>query len=1194
MAAQAAVGDTNLVVVTQQATGTAAWDALDANATNDVIRTNDTITYTVSVRNEPAIIGGGQATTPTVTFTLPKGQEITSLPTDCLSPGSSITPAALGTLPTPLTNLSWNAFAQQTVVCRVANRPTGSNTIDYLFVSKVRSEVPDGTVMSQFTATAASTEMPAGATSTALPAVEVAAEPIYDLSKNGMNVNNTQSGFVDIDTVACTNPAYALAGLTGCQTLRYPILLSVQANGKGTTPLSSPITFNDDLTPEAFFGSAQFSSPGWNPDFAPSIVGCGSVTGLNDGSSFFPLGAGSGTNAVTNSGTISCVPNGQGVTPITITGADTTANHYPTVNGTFNVTVPVNRAYIVSGWVKVEFPVAAISAIGALNGVSNAYQISYRNEFTDLAATDIAGNPLVSEPNTLNNYRAGNTEIVFGGGFGKTFTGEPGNPTNSGGNGYSAGQWAGSVGSGNGRDGAGIVQAGSKITSLIMRSTVSPPGYGPGIAVICDAWDNTKAALTEDQWRALQAGTTSAAAPFGTVGYVQQFPSNGKAIWLSSGDIGANDFTVEYRAGTGNRTVANDCLNETTGWETDPADVVGNDPTLEAQNIFTGVGAVRIVFASPGVTSQRNVTTANFSIGLTVLDTVATNDIIGNWASSKLELSSTNTAPDLADTIAANGTLRYPSTYVASNHGGLLGDRVTVQTAVARIVKQVRNPDTGLFTGASTPVYETGDNITYRISPSITAGVTTGATTDVYVEDCLPARQSFVSSQFQGGASVTPDINQLGAPVGATLACAADRVYLRWNYGLVVVNSPLTPILYDVTLDPFAPGGTYINDARVTAGGDASATNVRTDTAEIQVDDSPGIRLAKTAIESAVEVNPAGATTPRTVGWEVVFAAVDSDNISNPDIIDTLPVDGLNGNNFEGDLNLQSVTATATTGTPTILYTARATTSINGDPKHASNLAGGATVWCDAPVGGAIVSGVGAACPTGLDTVTGVRTRQTGAVASGYTLTVTVRMTPVDNADGDLYNNVAEANADGVLQGVGPVNDVINVFASSVGDFVWVDADKNGIQDGTMEAVAGVPVRLAGVDADGNIVTGSTTTNASGRYLFDSIPSGTYTVEFDKLWLDAHDYELTLLTTGADIDLDSDAILATGFTAPFVLGLDEDRLDLDAGVIPIPPLITRLAITGATVGGPVLVAWLLGVAGFLLFIMSRRRKLAAL
>ena len=72
--------------------------------------------------------------------------------------------------------------------------------------------------------------------------------------------------------------------------------------------------------------------------------------------------------------------------------------------------------------------------------------------------------------------------------------------------------------------------------------------------------------------------------------------------------------------------------------------------------------------------------------------------------------------------------------------------------------------------------------------------------------------------------------------------------------------------------------------------------------------------------------------------------------------------------------------------------------------------------------------------------------------------------------------------------------------SGSIGDTVFKDANGNGIQDGAGETgIEGVTVLLQ-VDwnGDGNYVTLYTdTTDASGKYLFENLPLGTYRVLID-------------------------------------------------------------------------------------------------
>ncbi|SDB90012.1 LPXTG-motif cell wall anchor domain-containing protein/conserved repeat domain-containing protein [Sanguibacter gelidistatuariae] len=67
----------------------------------------------------------------------------------------------------------------------------------------------------------------------------------------------------------------------------------------------------------------------------------------------------------------------------------------------------------------------------------------------------------------------------------------------------------------------------------------------------------------------------------------------------------------------------------------------------------------------------------------------------------------------------------------------------------------------------------------------------------------------------------------------------------------------------------------------------------------------------------------------------------------------------------------------------------------------------------------------------------------------------------------------------------------------AVGDRVWIDADKDGLQGPDEEGLAGVDVALYRVNGDGSSTLVSTTqTDAAGDYVFDLLPAGDYFVEF--------------------------------------------------------------------------------------------------
>jgi hypothetical protein len=113
---------------------------------------------------------------------------------------------------------------------------------------------------------------------------------------------------------------------------------------------------------------------------------------------------------------------------------------------------------------------------------------------------------------------------------------------------------------------------------------------------------------------------------------------------------------------------------------------------------------------------------------------------------------------------------------------------------------------------------------------------------------------------------------------------------------------------------------------------------------------------------------------------------------------------------------------------------------------------------------------------------------------------------------------------------------------ASVGDFVWNDANGNGIQDSGEAGVSGVKVQLlttAGTQAN------STVTDASGHYLFDNLrPGDSYYVQFSL----PSGYILAPQDQGSDDSLDSD-VDAFGRTPTITLGAGQTDLSVDAGLV---------------------------------------------
>ncbi|WP_046472879.1 SdrD B-like domain-containing protein, partial [Staphylococcus aureus] len=108
----------------------------------------------------------------------------------------------------------------------------------------------------------------------------------------------------------------------------------------------------------------------------------------------------------------------------------------------------------------------------------------------------------------------------------------------------------------------------------------------------------------------------------------------------------------------------------------------------------------------------------------------------------------------------------------------------------------------------------------------------------------------------------------------------------------------------------------------------------------------------------------------------------------------------------------------------------------------------------------------------------------------------------------------------------------------NLGDYVWEDTNKDGIQDANEPGIKDVKVTLK--DSTGKVI-GTTTTDASGKYKFTDLDNGNYTVEFET----PAGYTPTVKNTTAD-DKDSNGLTTTGVIK------DADNMTLDSGFYKTP------------------------------------------
>lgn len=121
--------------------------------------------------------------------------------------------------------------------------------------------------------------------------------------------------------------------------------------------------------------------------------------------------------------------------------------------------------------------------------------------------------------------------------------------------------------------------------------------------------------------------------------------------------------------------------------------------------------------------------------------------------------------------------------------------------------------------------------------------------------------------------------------------------------------------------------------------------------------------------------------------------------------------------------------------------------------------------------------------------------------------------------------------------------DLLCCAPSTIGDLVWQDLNKNGIQDAGEPGVPNVQVRLW--DCANAVVLATTTTGPGGQYLFGNLVAGGYAVQF----IPPSSYQFTKPYQGSDPALDSNANPTNGFTECIALGSNQMNLTIDAGLI---------------------------------------------
>lgn len=177
----------------------------------------------------------------------------------------------------------------------------------------------------------------------------------------------------------------------------------------------------------------------------------------------------------------------------------------------------------------------------------------------------------------------------------------------------------------------------------------------------------------------------------------------------------------------------------------------------------------------------------------------------------------------------------------------------------------------------------------------------------------------------------------------------------------------------------------------------------------------------------------------------------------------------------------------------------------------------------------------------------------------------------VDSDAMKLFDDVAGREIAIIMSATAPANgaDLSYDFGFyptvRIGNFIWNDTNKNGIQDAGEPGIQGVTVNI--YDSTGTVLIATVKTDGNGAYYFDHndglMPNMSYKIKLDK----ASDYQLggplfgfstTLLDQGGNDEKDSDLMLVDGINVIMLTtpGSGGEDLSFDGGFVSVPPTVT--------------------------------------
>ena len=409
-------------------------------------------------------------------------------------------------------------------------------------------------------------------------------------------------------------------------------------------------------------------------------------------------------------------------------------------------------------------------------------------------------------------------------------------------------------------------------------------------------------------------------------------------------------------------------------------------------------------------------------------------------------------------------------------------------------------------TGAEKITYDLGRNeneVTLQITPTLseldpqTPTNIKGAT--VRIKQTLPKELTYI-----------PGSSNYGEPIEVIENDDGTITYI-WDIYNCNVGEAIEPLVIKAEIDPDTLNGTTLSVTSVIEPDrdliGLSALEFRTTSTGIQIVNLSTHSLYKETINRIIESNG-------EITYRVIYQNKTDYSMPDFQLLDILPYNGDGRDSaYNGTYILKDVKVTQTAGGSSVsndnlsLYTTTDVDARKITPKDEG--IGVSEIWNEKEIGSSIEEPV---------TVLALK----GEIAPNTRVEMEITLKTSNNRPGDVYANSVTAQTSKDTEVITSTNVENTVVRRQIEGTIWYDTNENGLMDADESKANRIEVELLksdgskAVDYNGNEIS-NILTNSNGEYTFTNLPIGEYIVEIHT----DDQYTLTTANVGTNREINS-------------------------------------------------------------------------